>query len=156
LFDAPVITRKATIADAPTIHRLINGYARQGLMLGRALSEIYEHIRDFTVCEVEGQVAGCVALSISWSNLGEVRSLAVAPEHQGRGLGKTLVETCLSEARAMGLPRLFTLTYIPEFFERLGYARVDKHELPQKIWGDCLKCPHFPDCNEVPLARDVP
>ena len=153
--DVPVITRKATIADATAIHRLVNAYARQGLMLGRALSEIYEHIRDFTVCEIGGEMVGCVALSIAWSDLAELRSLAVAAEHQRRGRGSVLCAACLTEAREMGLPRIFTLTYLPAFFEHLGYQRVDKQELPQKIWGECIKCPHFPDCDEVPLIRNV-
>lgn len=147
--------RPATLADAPAIQRLVNARAKEGLMLPRALSEIYEHIRDFLVCEVDGRVAGCVALSVSWADLGEVRSLAVEPALQGRGIGRMLVTACLDEARRMGLPRLFTLTYIPDFFKRLGFGPIEKADLPHKVWGECIKCPHFPDCDEVALIRPV-
>jgi len=151
---APTI-RKASVADGPAIQRLVNAFARADLMLPRALSEVYEHIRDFSVVEADGAVVGCVALAVTWGDLGEVRSLAVEVDHQGDGLGRRLVETCLEEAREMGLPRLFTLTYIPDFFKRFDFRLVEKSDLPHKVWGDCIKCHHFPDCDEVALALDL-
>lgn len=118
-------------------------------MLARALSEIYENLRDFTVCEDDGVIIGCGALHIIWCDLAELKSLAVAPERTGTGIGKTIVEVCLDEARALGIPRVFALTYKPEFFEKCGFRRVSKDTLPQKIWSECVRCPKFPDCDEV-------
>src|SRR5512138_2693185 len=128
------VVRKARIADVPAIQALVNGYARTGEMLGRPRAEIYEGLRDFTVAERDGQVAGCVALHIDWEDIAEVRSLAVAPALAGRGLGRILVTACLDEARALGIPRVYALTYKSGFFERLGFSRVEKESLPHKVW----------------------
>lgn len=149
------IIRKARIADVPAIQMLINEYAARGEMLGRPRAEIYEGLRDFTVAEREGKVAGCVALHIDWEDIAEVRSLAVAPLLTGRGVGKTLVAAVMSEARALGIPRVYALTYKPGFFAKLGFAKVDKESLPHKVWGDCLKCPKYPECDEEALIIEV-
>ncbi len=125
-------------------------------MLPRSLSEIYENLRDYFVYLDEGgQVIGSAAIHIMWEDLAEVRSLAVRDGHMRRGVGTQLVEACISEAIVLGIPRIFALTYKPEFFEKLGFVRVDKSELPQKIWTDCLKCSKFPDCDEVALVSDL-
>jgi amino-acid N-acetyltransferase len=89
-----------------------------------------------------------------WEDLAEVRSLAVRDDRMGRGVGTELVEACISEAIVLGITRVFALTYKPVFFEKLGFQRVDKSELPHKIWSDCLKCSKFPDCDEVALVAD--
>ncbi|MBW2451159.1 MAG: N-acetyltransferase [Deltaproteobacteria bacterium] len=144
--------RKAIIADARAIHKLLLNYARDGLVLPRSLSEIYEQIRDFYVFIDDERVLGAVALNICWEDLAEVRSLVVEANHMGKGIGRRLVEACLSEARQLGLKQIFALTYEPEFFERLDFHKIDKAELPQKIWGDCLKCAKFPDCDEIAMS----
>ena len=144
--------RHARIPDARDIHQLLLAYAKDGQLLGRSLANIYETIRDFYVFEEDGQVLGVGALAICWEELAEVRSLAVAPGQQGKGIGKQIVESCLAEARALGLRRIFALTYQPDFFKRLGFHDIEKSELPQKIWGDCLNCVKFPDCDEFALA----
>jgi amino-acid N-acetyltransferase len=149
------VVRKARIADVPAIQALVNEYARTGEMLGRPRAEIYEGLRDFTVAERDGRVAGCAALHIDWEDIAEVRSLAVAPELKGRGLGRTLVEACLDEARELGIPRVYALTYKAGFFERLGFSKVDKESLPHKVWGDCLKCPKYPECDEDAVVVDL-
>ncbi|HOX38769.1 MAG TPA: N-acetyltransferase [Candidatus Brocadiia bacterium] len=141
--------RKAAIADVPNIHKLVNHWAGRERMLARALSEIYENLRDFVVCEENGAIIACGALHIIWSDLGEIKSLAVAQERVGSGVGRAVVEVCLTEARALGLQRVFALTYEPEFFEKCGFRRVSKDSLPQKIWSECVRCPKFPDCDEV-------
>lgn len=143
--------RKANIADVKDIHALINHYAKRELMLARSLSELYENLRDFSVYEEKGEIVGCVALRILWEDLCEVKSLAVVEERWGRGLGSELVQTCLAEAQTLGVPRVFTLTFQPEFFEKLGFRRVGKETLPHKIWAECVRCPHFPDCDEIAL-----
>ncbi len=149
------MVRKAGIPDAKTIHKLLLGYARDGLMLPRSLSEIYEGIRDFYVFEENGAVLGTVCLHICWEDLAEVRSLAVSEEQGGKGAGRQLVQTCLDEARGLGLKRVFALTYKPGFFEKLGFHLIEKSELPQKIWGDCLKCAKFPECDEIAMSIEL-
>lgn len=145
---------KARIADAQRIHELVNSFAEKGEMLPRALSEIYENLRDFFVIrDDQGEVIGCVALHINWSDLAEIKSLAVSEEMQDQGLGSMLVGACLKEARELGIPTVFCLTYKPAFFEKHGFCRVDKMELPRKVWSECYRCPKFPDCDEVALVR---
>jgi len=146
--------RKARMADVKAIQRLVAEYARKGDMLPRSLSDIYENLRDYFVFEDGGEVIGSAAIHIMWEDLAEVRSLAVQEGRMRRGVGTQLVEACISEAIVLGIARVFALTYKPEFFERLGFHRVDKAELPQKIWTDCLKCAKFPDCDEIALVAD--
>jgi amino-acid N-acetyltransferase len=147
--------RKAIIGDAKDIHRIINKLAKRDKMLPRSLNEIYENIRDFFVCIAKGRIIGVCALHILWEDLAEVRSVAVLKEYQGKGIGKSLVVSCLKEARTLGIKRVFALTYNPEFFIEIGFNEIDKNTLPQKIWGDCLKCPKFPECNEVAVIIDL-
>lgn len=149
------MVRKAVIPDARDIHRLLLGYARDGLLLSRSLAEIYESIRDFYVYEADGKVIGTAALNICWENLAELRSLAVHADFNGRGAGRDLVLACLDEARQLGISRVFALTYKQAFFEKLGFAVIEKSELPHKIWGDCMKCAKFPDCDEIALSIDL-
>jgi amino-acid N-acetyltransferase len=148
--------RKARMSDAKEIQNLIGEYARKGDMLPRSLSSIYENIRDFFIFENEGgEVVGSAAVHIMWEDLAEVRSVAVREGEMRRGIGTRLVEACLSEAIVLGITRVFALTYKPDFFRRLGFREIDKSELPHKIWSDCLKCPKFPDCDEVAMAVDL-
>ena len=147
--------RKARMRDVKTIQKLIAEYARKGDMLPRSLSEIYENLRDYFVYVEDGEeVIGSAAIHIMWEDLAEVRSLAVREDRMGRRVGTQLVEACVSEAIVLGIARVFALTYKPEFFEKLGCKRVDKSELPHKIWTDCLKCSKFPDCDEIALVAD--
>lgn len=141
-------TRKATITDVKHIHKLVNEFARKEAMLPRSLNELYEGIRDFVVVDEGGIIKGVCALRILWEDLAEIRSLAVKEEYQGAGIGKTLIKKCLSDAKELGIKRVFALTYHPEFFKKLGFQKIDKTKLPQKIWGDCLKCHKFPECDE--------
>ncbi|MBN2099595.1 MAG: N-acetyltransferase [Dehalococcoidia bacterium] len=146
---------KAKMADVPQIHKLANHFAQKGLMLPRALSEIYENIRDFFVIREDGKVVGCGALHVYWADLAEVRSVAVAEEKQNQRLGAKLIEACINEAEELGIPQVFCLTYKGSFFERQGFNRVEKAELPHKIWAECYRCPKFPDCDEVAMMYRV-
>ena len=146
------MVRKARIPDVKVIHKLLLGYAQQGLMLSRSLADMYECLRDFYILEQDGQVVGAVALHICWDDLAEVRSLAVASSHERRGVGRQLVQACLDEARELGIKQVFALTYQPGFFEKMGFDFIEKSELPQKIWSDGLKCPKFPDCDEIAMS----
>jgi len=147
--------RKAEIADVKTIHRLINEAAGRDELLPRSLSDIYEKLRDFHVCEAQTGVVGCCALHIVWEDIAELRSLSVAPEWQAGGIGAALVKRCLEECRELGVARIFALTYIPVYFKRFGFDEVSKDTLPHKVWADCLKCPKFPDCGEIAVARSL-
>ena len=146
------MVRSAKIPDARPIHQLLLKYAADGLVLPRSLSDIYECIRNFYVYEDSaGVVIGAVCLQISWEDLAEVRSLVVAEQASGRGVGRQLVVQCLDEAREIGLPKVFALTYKIAFFEKLGFSEIEKAELPHKIWGDCIKCAKFPECDETAM-----
>lgn len=147
--------RKAILQDARQIHRLLLNYAKDGLVLSRSLMDIFEAIRDFYVFVEGDRVVGTAALNICWEDLAEVRSLVVDESFAGRGIGKQLVEACLSEARTLGIGRVFALTYQQVFFEKLGFSVIEKSELPQKIWGDCIKCAKFPECDEIALSRSL-
>ena len=147
--------RKAILQDARQIHRLLLNYAKDGLVLSRSLMEIFEAIRDFYVFVEGDRVVGAAALNICWEDLAEVRSLVVDESFAGRGIGKHLVEACLSEAQTLGIGRVFALTYQQVFFEKLGFSVIEKSELPQKIWGDCIKCAKFPECDEIALSRSL-
>ncbi|MBW2185946.1 MAG: acetyltransferase [Desulfuromonadales bacterium C00003068] len=147
--------RKACIGDASAIHKLLVEHAGQGLMLSRSLAEIYQAIRSFYVLDHEGEVFGTVSLQVWWLDLAEVRSLVVADSLAGQGYGRKLVQSCLTEAQELGLSRVFALTYQEEFFARLGFSVIEKNELPHKIWGDCMQCPKFPDCDEIAMTISV-
>lgn len=147
--------RRATVHDAQQIHDLINFWAARGDMLPRTLGETYEHLRDFFVIADGDVVVACVALHITWADLAEVKSLAVREDRQTGGYGTALVRACLAEGRALGLDRLFALTYRPGFFERLGFAQVDVMTLPRKVWNECYRCPKFPGCNEIAMTIDL-
>jgi amino-acid N-acetyltransferase len=152
--DGPAI-RKAVIADVPAIQALVNHFANEHKMLSRSLSEIYENVRDFFVIEDRGAVVGSAALHVFWSDLAEVRALAVAERYQHQGLGKRLVAACRREAEKMGIKRMFCLTFQDAFFRQLGFTPISKDELPHKVWSDCIKCPMFPNCDEIALIFDL-
>lgn len=149
------ITRKATTEDVPAIQRLVNGYADRDLMLPRSLSQLYENVRDFHVVEERGEVVACGALHVSWKDLAELKSLAVAEHHQKKGFARSIVAACISEARSLGVARVFALTYVPEMFERLGFSRIEKALLPRKVWTECVYCPKFQGCTEVAVIVEV-
>ncbi len=147
--------RRARPSDAPAIHALIHRYAGRDLLLPRPLTDIYERIRDFWVAVDGGQVVGCAALRIWWHDLGEVRSLAVAPDAEGHGHGGKLVEAVAAEATRFGVRNLFALTRIPGWFSRNGFETVDRAVLYHKVWGDCASCPKREACDEVAVVREL-
>ncbi len=152
--------RNARMGDVKKIYSLLQYFAEKDLLLGRSLSSLYDQLRDFNVYVEEtdessteqGELIGVCALHICWENLAEIRSLAVTDGYQSKGIGKQLVEKALSEAGSYGINRVFTLTYQPDFFRRLGFKDIDKSELPHKVWSDCIQCSKFPDCNEEALV----
>ncbi|MDD4048757.1 MAG: N-acetyltransferase [Clostridia bacterium] len=144
-----MIIRKAKLSDTEEILEVVNKYAKDGLMLPRSRSMVYECIREFTVIERDGQIIGVGSLHIMWVDLAEIRSLAVKEDYLLQGAGKKLVQYLMQEARKLGIGKLFTLTYKTEFFEKLNFSKVPKEKMPQKVWKECINCPKFPDCDEV-------
>jgi amino-acid N-acetyltransferase len=147
--------RKAKMSDVEAIHSLVNNYANQGLMLPRSRNALYEGVREFTVVVVEDRIVGCGSLHILWSDLAEVRSLAIAPQYTRQGLGRRLVEALVNEARELGIPRILALTYTPAFFAACGFRLATREELPQKVWKECINCPKFPDCDETAMVLEL-
>ncbi|SNZ16091.1 N-acetyltransferase [Hydrogenobacter hydrogenophilus] len=147
--------RKAILKDAPKLYTLINEYAKEGILLPRSLNSIYEDIRDFWVCEDEEEVIGCSALHIVWEDLAEIKSLAVRRDHRNNGVGSLLVEKCLEEAKQLGIKRVFVLTYATDFFSRFNFREVKKETLPHKVWGECINCVKFPQCDEIAMILEL-
>ncbi|MDR1686922.1 MAG: N-acetyltransferase [Desulfovibrio sp.] len=147
------VLSSARVADIKDIHALLLKAADKGRLLPRSLADLYRHTRDFYVLkEQNDSVVGCCALSVVWEDLAEIRSLYVREGARRQGSGSLLAEACMKEARAMGVGRLFTLTYETGFFARLGFSATDKDVLPQKIWADCVHCPKFPNnCDETAM-----
>jgi amino-acid N-acetyltransferase len=143
--------RKAKIDDVKDIQKLVNEFARREEMIPRSINELYENVRDFLVCEDKGKICAACALHILWEDLAEIRSLAVKKESQRMGIGQKMVKRCITEAKSLGIRRVFALTYQPLFFKKMGFEDIDKSSLPQKIWGDCVRCPKFPECDEHAL-----
>ena len=146
---------RARVGDASSVHQLISRFADKGEVLPRALSEIYDGIRDYFVVRKEGRIVACAALHVTWVDLAEIRSLAVDEQEQKQRIGSLLVEACIEEAKELGIPRIFCLVRNPAFFKRHGFQLIDKTELPQKVWAECFRCPKFPNCDEVALIRHL-
>jgi amino-acid N-acetyltransferase len=147
--------KRASIEDVKKIHAIINASASKGEMLPRSLGELYDNMRDYIVYEEGGAVLGTCALHICWEDLAEVRSLCVVESARMKGLGRTLVKACVDEARSLRIGKVFLLTYQDQFFLKCGFSPVDKKELPQKIWSDCIRCPKFPECDEYAMIMNV-
>lgn len=147
--------RKARMSDVEQMAELINYYADKGLMLHRPIPTIYQRIRDYTVVERDGMIIGVGGLHVLWKDLAEICSLAVHPNHVNNGLGIKMVELLIREAGELEIDKIFTLTYQPLFFEKCGFRRIDKEELPQKVWTECINCPKFPKCDEVALINNL-
>jgi amino-acid N-acetyltransferase len=149
--------RKASIKDVKAIHELLIEYGKKEELLARPLSELYDHVRDFSVYMDENnkQMIGCCAMQFCWEDLAEIRSLAVLPEHIGKNIGTKLVETVLEEAKLFNVRKVFTLTYKPDFFKQFGFVQIKRSDLPLKIWTDCVICIKFPDCDEIAMMKKL-
>ena len=147
--------RSAKITDAGAIYALINSYAERDKMLFRSMADIYENLQAFTVAELDGNVVGCCALQIIWSDLAEIKSLAVDEANTEKGIGKMLVAAAIDQAAKLGLPRVFALTLNPAFFEKLGFKTIEKDALPMKVWSDCAKCPKQQNCDEIAVIKHI-
>ena len=149
--------RKATVQDIKSVHALLQTYGKRGELLSRPLSELYDHVRDFTlyVGENDNRIIGCCALQFCWEDLAEIRSLAVDPDHVRKKIGTQLTEAVLAEAQRFHIKQVFALTYKPAFFKKFGFEETDRSNLPLKIWGDCILCVKFPDCDEIAMMKQM-
>jgi amino-acid N-acetyltransferase len=147
--------RPAKVTDVKEIHALVEHYANNKEMLHRSLNVIYENIQEFVVLENDGKIIACGALHVSWEDLAEVKALAVAEEFKGQGLGRKIVEKLQENAKNLGIYKVFSLSFKPEFFKKLGYIVIPKEMLPHKIWSECVNCYLFPDCGEIPLLLNL-
>lgn len=147
------VLRKARVGDAPAIADIVNSHAKDGIMLQRPLSRIYDNIRDYTVIVKNDEIVGCGALHVMWADLAEIRAVALRKDIIGKGYGRPMIESLIAEARDIGIEKVFALTYRDGFFRHLGFKEIDKSELPHKIWADCVNCVHFPNCTEIALVK---
>jgi len=151
------LIRKARIGDVREIQKMLASHAQRGELLPRSLSELFDNLRDIFVYVEDSQpeIMGTCSMHICWEDLAEIRSLVVREPFRHQGIGKRLVEACVSEAVTLGLYRIFVLTYQAQFFEKLGFHQVDKATLPHKIWADCIRCVKFPECDETALVLEL-
>ena len=148
--------RNAKITDAEAICSLVNYYAERDRMLFRSLSDIYEKMQCFIVVEDEqGRTAGCCAVEVVWADLAEIKSLAVDCTRTKQGFGAALVRTATEKAVEIGVSNIFALTLEPVFFEKLGFARIEKEKLPMKVWSDCATCPKQQHCDETAVIKTL-
>ena len=149
------VIRPAVVTDGTAIAALIGAHAQRGEMLPKSKYQVYQHIGDSVFAEMDGKIVGCGVLHVLWEDLAEIRSLVVLEPYRRHGLGTKIVLHLIQEARLLGLSQVFALTYVPEFFKALGFHRIDKRTLPQKIWIDCINCAKFPDCDEEALLLNL-
>ncbi len=147
---------KATLADISKMQELIFPEVQSGVILERSDDEVATNIRSYTLALLNGELVGFAALHIHTAYLAEIRSLVVKDGFRGQKIGEKLINKVLDEAKSLGLQRVLSLTYKQSFFERLGFVEIPKESLPEhKIWADCIKCKHFPICNEVSLIKNL-
>lgn len=148
--------KKANLADIELMQKLVYPEVESGVILERTSDEIATNIRSYTLAYADGVLAGFCALHIHAPSLAEIRSLIVGEHFRGKGIGAELINKCVDEAKMLGLQKVLSLTYRQSFFENLGFVEIQKESLPEhKIWADCIKCKHFPICNEVSLIKNL-
>jgi len=147
---------KPTLLDIAQMQNLVKKEVESGIILFRDANEMANTIRSYTIARENGEIVGFAALHIYSPEIAEVRSLVVKEEYRGKGVGKALIKELEAEAKRLGLLRILTLTYQKEFFENNGFVEIPKEEIPEhKIWADCIKCKHFPICNEISLIKTI-
>jgi amino-acid N-acetyltransferase len=151
----PTAIRKARLADVNDMCRIINHYAEKQLMLPKTQLQLYENLRDYSIAAEPSdpnRILGCGALHFYWENLAEIRALAVMPGMIDCGIGTSLVEQLLHEAREMEIEQVFVFTYNPEFFSRFGFIQVEHRTMPLKVYNECFHCPKFNRCDELAMV----
>ena len=151
-----MIYEKPRLTDIPAMQAIVAKEVEEGIILPRSDDEVATNIRSYIVAKEDEKIVGYVALHIHSMRLGEIRSLIVAEGYRHHRIGSRLVELAVEEGRELGLKEILSLTYMGTFFERLGFVEIPKETIPeQKIWTDCIKCKHFPVCNEISLIKKL-
>ena len=151
-----LIYEKPRLTDIPAMQAIVAKEVEEGIILPRSDDEVATNIRSYIVAKDGDKIVGYVALHIHSMRLGEIRSLIVAEGYRHHRIGSRLVELAVEEGRELGLKEILSLTYMGTFFERLGFVEIPKETIPeQKIWTDCIKCKHFPVCNEISLIKKL-
>ncbi len=151
-----ITIRRARLPDVGALVALTKEFGNEGIMIPLSIGDTLERLRSFLVaCLQDGTIVGCVSVDATWDKLVEIRSLAVMKTLHQSGIGRKLLLAALADAKDFGAEEAFTLTYVPEFFERFGFAVVNRDTLPHKVWLVCVKCPKFPDCGEVAMKLNL-
>lgn len=145
---------KATLHDIPEMQKMVASEVKDGIILERNEDEVATNIRSYVLAKIEGKIVGYAALHIHSSRVAEIRSLIVLEGYRGENIGKKIVLFAIEEAKSLGVgEEVLVLTYLPTFFTKLGFVEIAKETIPEhKIWADCIKCIHFPVCNEISLV----
>jgi len=152
-----IVLVKATLSDISQMQSLVRNEVKDGIILNRTDDEIATHIRSYVLAKEGDKIVGYTALHVHSKRLAEIRSLIVDENYRGQKIGQKMVAFTLKEASEIGIEEdVLVLTYLPIFFEKLGFKEINKEQIPEhKIWADCIKCIHFPVCNEVALVYKV-
>jgi len=151
-----VIYEKPTLKDIEQMQRLVKPEVQSGVILYRSDDEIAQNIRSYVVARINEKIVGFCALHIFSKQLAEIRSIIIDKNYRGKGIGKHLVSFLINEGKNLGVDSVFALTYEREFFQKIGFEEIEKDKLPeQKIWADCIKCKHFPVCNEIAFIKQI-
>ncbi|MDX8382708.1 MAG: N-acetyltransferase [Ghiorsea sp.] len=145
--------RAAQVQDVSLIYQLMQPFMQDDTLISRNEDDIFQHLQEFVVAEYQQKIVGVVALHVYASNLAEIRSLVVDSAAQGLGIGVLLVQQCEKIGIELGVSCIFALTYVDQFFAKLGYAVVAKESLPQKVWTVCVHCPKFSHCDEIAVRK---
>jgi len=145
---------KATLLDIPEMQKMVHSEVKDGIILERNEDEVATNIRSYILAKENNKLLGYAALHIHSARLAEIRSLIVADTHRGQSIGKQIVQFSLNEAKDLNVSEeVLVLTYLPDFFRKMDFVEIAKETIPEhKIWTDCIKCIHFPVCNEISLV----
>ena len=151
-----LIVRKARLGDVGEMFRIINFHAAQLQMLPKSRLQLYENLRDFSVVQDASEsILACGALHLYWENLAEIRAIAVTDGMDRKGVGTLLAERLIEEALEIGVKQVFCFTYVPKFFNTLGFIQVEHGVLPLKVYNECFQCPKFNKCDEIAMVLEL-
>jgi len=151
-----IVYKKPTLLDIDAMQELVRPEVENGIILYRSNDEIAQNIRSYVIAKDKEKIVGFCALHIFSKQLAEIRSITIDKQYRGLGIGKHLVDFLVEEGKKLCVKSIFALTYEREFFLKIGFNEIDKEKLPeQKIWADCIKCKHFPICNEIAFIKQI-
>ena len=147
--------RSATRNDVAGILQLLNHYAAMGDLLPRSKNDVIANLQHFRIIADGNNLLACGSLEHFSEELAEIRSLMVNEECKNMGLGKRIVDCLISIAQERDVNRVMALTYVPEFFHSMGFRTVNKEIFPEKIWGICVNCYKFLNCDEIAVLLEL-